>query len=504
MLHRLLNSLILLPERYCYQTPADLGLCAREVTFPNAQGQQLHGLLCQPSDPETQRHTFCHDSPVVLFCPGTSGNLSSHLYYIEVLCRAGCTVLGFDYTGFGQSAGTAALQHLITDVLCASDFLRQVKHIDCHGIFGLSIGANVALLAASLRPEHISGVVVEGLARQREVIQGILSNGIMGPRDITTILYEGEPQGSRPAHLLNSWRLGRPLADVFAWVGSASFPCPGKDPYDLVRSLTDIPVFFIHGVEDPLLPFETTWQTYQAKRGAKCLWLIPGVGHAQEPILDQDAEYAAQLRAFFHQTDETESPFDSIGPPIRCEVSVSSTARVALQLRNPGAPGLALTTIMRDQTVDFRTIWVDDEATLADLTPGTRFQASCLRLFEVSGYGDTAQTRLTLRGQRYRAVFQPYIRQLSQTLHEGRLNDLEALLHALPQEKPEEPFDFFLGVYCAQIMHKTQHKKPRIARAAAEAWQRYWRYGTHVAPSTPTPWDLVCAILGEQAHPISP
>jgi hypothetical protein len=291
---------------------------------------------------------------------------------------------------------------------------------------------------------------------------------------------------------------------VFAWVGSAIFPFQGKDPYDLVRALTDIPVFFIHGVEDPLLPFETTWQTYQATLGAKRLWLIPGVGHAQEPILDQDAEYAAQLRAFFHQADDAESPSDGLLPPIRCEISTVHTGRVTLKLRNPGPPGLVLTTIVRDQTVDFRTIWVHDEATLSDLAPGTRLQTSCLRLFEVSGCGDTAQTCLTVRGQRYRAVFQPYIRQLSQMLHEGRLNDLEGLLQTLPVERPEAPFDFFLGVYCAQIMHKTRRQKPRIARAAAEIWQRYWHYGVHVAPGIPTPWDLVSAVLGKQARPHSP
>jgi hypothetical protein len=43
MLHRLLNALILLPDRYRYQVPADLGLRADEITFPNAKGQLLGG-----------------------------------------------------------------------------------------------------------------------------------------------------------------------------------------------------------------------------------------------------------------------------------------------------------------------------------------------------------------------------------------------------------------------------------------------------------------------------
>ena len=46
------------------------------------------------------------EAPVVLFCPGTSGNLSSHLYYVELLCRAGCAVLSVDYTGFRSECWT--------------------------------------------------------------------------------------------------------------------------------------------------------------------------------------------------------------------------------------------------------------------------------------------------------------------------------------------------------------------------------------------------------------
>src|SRR5436309_1534489 len=127
MLHRLLNALILLPDRYLYQVPADLGLCADEVAFPNAQGQLLHGFWFKPVEPAMASEMPPDEAPVVLFCPGTSGNLSSHLYYVELLCRAGCAVLSVDYTGFGQSAGQASLQTLVPDLLCASNFLCSDK-----------------------------------------------------------------------------------------------------------------------------------------------------------------------------------------------------------------------------------------------------------------------------------------------------------------------------------------------------------------------------------------
>src|ERR1051326_2801904 len=83
MLHRFLNALILLPDRYCYQVPADLGLQADEVAFPNVQGQLLHGFWFKPVGSTVALERPQDKAPVVLFCPGTSGNLASHLYSVE-------------------------------------------------------------------------------------------------------------------------------------------------------------------------------------------------------------------------------------------------------------------------------------------------------------------------------------------------------------------------------------------------------------------------------------
>jgi uncharacterized protein len=498
MIHRLLNSLILLPDPYCYQTPAALGLWAEEVVFCNAQGDRLRGLFCRPGPPDTPHNA----APVVLFCPGTAGNLSSHLHYIELLCRAGCAVLGFDYTGFGQSAGKASLRSLVSDALSASEFLRQAKHVERFGIFGISIGATVALKAAALQPEAVRGVAVEGVAIQSEVVRGILAKGMMGPRYITAITYEGHSLGPRVAHHLNPLPVGSWLVETISHLGRAFFPLPGKALAEQTEGLKDIPVLFIHGVEDPLLPFEGTLRIYAAKPGEKRLWLIPRVGHAQEPILAQDAEYAAQLGNFFHHVLPGDRQPDPSIPPMTCEVLAQGAGTFRLCLHNPGPPGLALTTMVHDQTVDFRTIWVHDWAEVSGLVSGERPWVSCCRLFEVTGCGNAARTHLTTRGQYYQEVFQATVRELSRALHESRLQDFDRLLGALPGAKPEAPFDFFLGMYCVQIMRRTQHKLPHIARAAAEAFCHYWPYGAAVAASDPpTPWDLAAAVLGKPVGP---
>jgi pimeloyl-ACP methyl ester carboxylesterase len=499
MLHRLLNALILLPDRYCYQVPADLGLSADEVAFPNTQGQLLRGFWFRPIGQTVSSEMLVGEAPVVLFCPGTSGNLSSHLYYIELLCRAGCAVLSVDYTGFGQSAGQASLHTLVTDVLCASDFLCREKHVEAFGIFGMSLGANLALLVASQRQE-IRAVAAESLALYGEITRGVLADGIMGPRDVTAVTYEDRPPVLRGHHVLNQRHVSGWLAKMLAWAGMRCFPFAGKDPRETARLLTDIPVLCVHGVDDPLLPFEGTLQVYDALPGTKHLWLIPEVSHPQEAALAQDGEYVAQLAHFFDAALRGTARFDS--PSITSRLVPQGPERYALQLRNAGSPCLVLTTIVAEHALACRTVWVQDAAELPVHATGRHPTASCRRVFEVAGEGETACIRYTPRGQRYRATFQPMVRELSRLLHERRLHELESLLHMLPRERPEPPFDFFLGVYCVQIMQRTRYTMPRLARAAARGFISYWHNGPDVEPpGPPTLWALTADVLGQEVNP---
>ena len=502
MIHRLLNSLILLPDPYGYQAPSELGLHAEEVSFPNAQGVPLRGLFCQCATQDNPALLDHDETPVILFCPGTSGNLSSHLHYVELLCRAGFAVLGFDYTGFGQSAGRAALHNLVPDVLCACDFLQQQKGIERFGIFGLSISANVALLAAAVRPRHIRAVAVEGVALQQEVVRGILAEGIMGPRHMRTIIYDGMLQPARESHVLNPYPVSAWLANGLARLGVTIFPSQVQDPRLPTRTLEDVPVFFIHGVEDPLLPCEATLQVYTAKPGDKRLWLIPDVGHAQEPVLARDAEYSAQLGDFFHHALRRGRRFDTPKPPFADDIRVHPSTAHRLRVYNPGAPGLVSVTFVGDQTLELTTVWVEERIDVPCPVGASLVLATGLRLFEVEGRGDTAQIRHTTRGLQYQETFRSHIRELGKLLHEGRLKELEAPLRALPRERPEAPFDFFLGLYCVQIMRRTKRKQPSIARAAAEIFIRYrpdetpgeWNGPSHL-------WGLVASILGKPGGP---
>lgn len=502
MLHRLLNALILLPDPRCYQVPSDLGLVAHEVAFPNTQGQLLRGLWCAPLGQVGPAPAPQTAAPVVVFCPGTSGNLSSHLYYVELLCRAGCWVLGFDYTGFGHSAGQASLHTLVPDVLGACTFLRREQQVTSFGLFGLSLGANLALQVAA-ECADVRAVAVEGLALYSEITRGVLEEGIMGPRSITTLAYQHHLPTPRQHHVLNARLVHRWLARLLARAGTALFPFTGKDPRVPARLLHDTPVFCIHGLEDRLLPFEGTIQVYKTLPGRKQLWLIPEVSHAQEAALAVDGEYVAQLAQFFHAS--LREPGQALLAPLTWTLVPQAPSKYVLRLHNTGPPAAVLLTVVAAQKLVCYTVWIDTEVTIPVLATDEQPWVNALRLLTPertdTAAEDDLHTRYTPRGARYRTTFQPLIRALSQSLHERHVHEFETLLRRLPQARPEPPFDFFLGLYCVQIMQRTQRTLPHIAQAAARTFVRYWHYGPSQAQPGTTPWDLAAAILGEPVQP---
>jgi hypothetical protein len=360
----------------------------------------------------------------------------------------------------------------------------------------MSLGANLALLVASQRQE-VRAVAVEGLALYGEITRGVLTDGIMGPHHVTTVTYENRPPVVRRHHVLNQWHVGDWLAKTLAWTGMTFFPFAGKDPRVPARLLTDTPVLCMHGVDDPLLPFEGTLQVYDVLPGAKQLWLLPEVSHPQEAALAQDGEYVAQLARFFHTALRGQTQVAT--PSITSQLVPHEVESYILHLHNAGAPGLVLITVISEHNLACHTVWVRDTADLLVHAPGRLPTVSCLPLLEVDGDGDRAHIRYTLRGQQYRTIYRPLIRELSHMLHERRLHDLEALLHTLPSERPEPPFDFFLGVYCAQIMQRTRQTRPSLAQAAAQMFRRYWHYGPEAAPPGQlTLWALAAEVLGQQ------
>lgn len=153
----------------------------RKVTFPNAQGEQLTGLLALPEDEQPLAYAlFAH-------CFTCSKNLAAAGHIAQALARRRIAVLRFDFTGLGESEGEFAASTFSSDVgdlVAAAAFLEE-HYQSPRILIGHSLGgaaalqaapriasvAAVATLAAPAHPAHagkLFGAAREQIERQGE------------------------------------------------------------------------------------------------------------------------------------------------------------------------------------------------------------------------------------------------------------------------------------------------------------------------------------------------
>ena len=57
------------------------------------------------------------------------------------------------------------------------------------------------------------------------------------------------------------------------------------------NGLADVPVLFIHGTADKLIPYTNTLRLYDLKRGKKALYICPGAGHVRSISVNREKYY---------------------------------------------------------------------------------------------------------------------------------------------------------------------------------------------------------------------
>ena len=250
------------PWKGDFRTPAEVGLPAEEIFFDNASGHRLRGWLFSAAGAEK----------TVLFCMGNSGNISLMMPYARILQQAGFEVLLFDYQGFGNSEGIASVTSLLSDCQCAMTFLTETRHRRPQdiGIFGVSLGSVLALRLAAEYP--VGAVAVEDV--------------FIPDQEVDRLAARYVKQDDTLARLALSTLKAVFLQEV--------------DPLRNIKNVA-APVFFLHGINDWLLPPAGTMTVAAACTGPSRVWLMDRTGHAPESLEVNETEYTAQLQSFFRQ-----------------------------------------------------------------------------------------------------------------------------------------------------------------------------------------------------------
>ncbi|HEY9738438.1 MAG TPA: alpha/beta fold hydrolase, partial [Trichocoleus sp.] len=182
----------------------------------------------------------------VLYLCGVGRNMGDYNYLARVAAfrQLGFSVLVFDYRGYGRSGGSfPSEQQVYEDGRAAWNYLRHERGIPAEQIviYGESMGGAIALDLAVKHPEAAGLIMQSSFTSMAEAIR------------------------SRPFLKLVP----------INWILTEQFDSLAK-----IQSL-QMPVLFLHGTEDSVVPAVMSQQLYAAAPEPKQLFLIAGGDHVR-------------------------------------------------------------------------------------------------------------------------------------------------------------------------------------------------------------------------------
>jgi len=168
---------------------------SQKVTFPNADGEELSGILDFPESAPQAYALFAH-------CFTCSKNLRAATHIARAMTDAGFAVLRFDFTGLGQSEGAfedTTFSSNVADLLAAVDWLDS-NHRAPEILFGHSLGGTAVLQAAPSVPSAVAVATIGSPADPQHVshlFQG--SADELRDQGVAEVMLGGRPFRMRQA-----------------------------------------------------------------------------------------------------------------------------------------------------------------------------------------------------------------------------------------------------------------------------------------------------------------
>lgn len=250
------RQLIYRPDSQLSMLPnaPDFKLPYKDVWIPIAGSQEkLHGWWI-PAPSEQERYTPLPNEPanvlvspkVILYLCGVGRNMGDYNYLARVSAfrQLGFATLVFDYRGYGRSKGEFPSElQVYEDSQAAWNYLRKVYQIPPEQIliYGESLGGAIALDLAVRHPE---------------------ARGLIMQSTFTSML-----EAINHKTFLRIFPIKLLLTEKF-------------DSLSKISSL-QIPVLFLHGNKDSVVPVEMSQSLYNAASEPKQLFIIQGADHVR-------------------------------------------------------------------------------------------------------------------------------------------------------------------------------------------------------------------------------
>lgn len=245
-------------------SPKSQNLTYEDIRFNSKDGTELHGWFVPAQGDITPT------GGTVIFIHGNAANITNHWYLTYWLPKAGFNVFTFDYRGYGDSENKSpTFKGVYEDTQSAIDYVRSRTDIDTNKILllGQSLGGSNAIAAI-------------GGARQA----GDPKNGICGMLIDSTFISPSE-------------------------IANEKIPYAGflvNDDYSAeryVQALSPIPLLFLHGSADTVIPMSHSERLYELANEPKELVIAEDIEHAM--ALSDSASftnyYQAKTVYFFNE-----------------------------------------------------------------------------------------------------------------------------------------------------------------------------------------------------------
>lgn len=197
-------------------------------------------------------------------------NNGCHVLYAE---QRGQNNSGGEYMGFGLTE--------------RYDCLEWVKWVNSQGygnlpvyLCGISMGAATVLMAAGFNlPENVHGIIADC--------------GYTSPHAIWKHIFENNMHG-----YYDNWKSN--IADRMC---RGKIQCSSKS-YSCIKAMKNckVPVLFIHGTDDIIVPVKMTYKNYKVCAAPKRLLIVPDAGHRMSYMTDRKL-YEQTVKQFWRDFD---------------------------------------------------------------------------------------------------------------------------------------------------------------------------------------------------------
>lgn len=264
ILWRTQSKLIFFPDSTIRNTPASLGLLYEEITLPVGQGNNAGNLYGWwiPTLRQRVNQPALKPAPTILYLHGNGSNIGDLISRAAQFHQIGCNVLLFDYRGYGLSSGPFPNeQRVYEDAETLWQYLTIDLNLPANSIiiYGRSLGGAIALNLATQHPEAATTITEATFTSMKDMVKH-----------------------SYPVFPFPTWLL---LTNRF-------------ESLQKMRSL-QMPLLFIHGTADRIVPSYMSQQLHQAATAArqKQLLLIDSGSHDNLPTIGGD-DYINAVKSF--------------------------------------------------------------------------------------------------------------------------------------------------------------------------------------------------------------